>query len=143
MPSHEPKPAKAMPKKNVKKPISPDTKLEVPSGPFQPDEQPMKASGPSSGSKGGVRPRRDPQPKEESEAKQEPKVEVKVEEKKVTLTKRNIITCTSADSWQASVTNWTFETTCKALSHVNWTVQEKDIRTEVAKGNLWQAWSDY
>ena len=98
MPSHEPKPAKAMPKKNVKKPISPDTKLEVPSGPFQPDEQPMKASGPSSGSKGGVRPRRDPQPKEESEAKQEPKVEVKVEEKKVTLTKRNIITCTSADS---------------------------------------------
>ena len=71
-----------MPKRNVKKPISPDTKLEVPSEPFQPPDQPMKASGPSSGSKDGVRPRRDPQPEEESEVKQEPKVEVKVEEKK-------------------------------------------------------------
>ena len=73
-----------MPKKNVKKPISPDTKLEVPIEPFQPDEQPVKASGPSSGSKGGVRPRRDPQPEEESEVKREQKVEVKVkvEEKK-------------------------------------------------------------
>ena len=30
-----------MPKKNVEKPISPDTKLEVPADPFQPDEQPI------------------------------------------------------------------------------------------------------
>ena len=81
-PAHEPKPAKAILKKNVKKPISSDTKLEVPSAPFQPDEQPMVASGPSSGSRDGVRPRRDPQPEEKLEVKQEPKVEFKVEEKK-------------------------------------------------------------
>ena len=81
-PAHEPKPAKAITKKNVKKPISSDTKIEVPSAPFQPDEQTMVASGPSSGSKDGVRPRRDPQPEEKLEVKQEPKVEFKVEEKK-------------------------------------------------------------
>ena len=79
---HEPKPAKASPKKHVKKLISPDTKLEVPSEPSQPDEQPMKASGPSSGSKDGVPHRRGPQPEEESEVKMEPNFDIKVEEKK-------------------------------------------------------------
>ena len=50
----------------------------VPSEPFQPDDQPMVASGPSSGSKDGVPRRQDPQPEAETEVKQEPKVEVKV-----------------------------------------------------------------
>ena len=52
-------------------------KLEVPSQPFQPDEQPVVASGSSSGSKDGVRQRRDPQPEDETEVKLEPN---KVEE---------------------------------------------------------------
>ena len=44
-PAQEPKTAKAVPKKSVKKPISPDTKLEVPSQPLHPDDEPMMASG--------------------------------------------------------------------------------------------------
>ena len=80
--AHEPKPAKAVPKKNVKKPISPDTKLEVPSQPLYPDDEPKVASGPSSGSKDGVPRRQEPQLDEETEIKPEPKVETKLEEKK-------------------------------------------------------------
>ena len=49
---------------------------------FDPDEEPMVASGPSSGSKDGVPRRREPQIEEEPEVKPEPKVEVKLEEKK-------------------------------------------------------------
>ena len=81
-PPEEPKPAKIVPKKNVKKLIQPDSKLEVPSQPFDPFDEPMVASGPSSGSKGGVPRRREPQPEEDMEIKREPKVEVKLEEKK-------------------------------------------------------------
>ena len=81
-PAEEPKSAKAVPKKNVKKPMQPDSKLEVPSQPFDPDDEPMVASGPSSGSKDGVPRRREPQPEEDMEIKPEPKVEVKLEEKK-------------------------------------------------------------
>ena len=81
-PPQEPKPAKAVPKKNVMKPIQPDSKLEVPSQPFDPDDEPMVASGPSSGSKDGVPRRREPQLEEETEIKPKPKVEVKLEEKK-------------------------------------------------------------
>ena len=77
-----PKPAKSDSKKNVKKVIQPDSKLEVPVQPFDPDEEPMVASGPSSGSKDGVPRRREPQIEEEPEVKPEPKVEVKLEEKK-------------------------------------------------------------
>ena len=80
--AHEPKTAKAVPKKNAKKPISPDTKLEVPSQPLHPDDEPMVASGPSSGSKDGVPRRREPQLEEETEIKPKPKVEVELEEKK-------------------------------------------------------------
>ena len=76
-----PKPAKSDSKKNVKKLIQPDSKLEVPSQPFDPDDEPMVASGPSSGSKDGVRRRREPQIEEETEIKPEPKAEVKLEEK--------------------------------------------------------------
>ena len=61
--------------------ISPDTKLEVPSQPLHPDDGPMVASGPSSGSKDGVPRRRDPQLDQETEIRPEPKVEVKLEEK--------------------------------------------------------------
>ena len=77
-----PKPAKSDSKKNVKKLIQPDSKLEVPSQPFDPDDEPMVASGPSSGSKDGVPRRREPQIEEDTEIKPEPKVEVKNEEKK-------------------------------------------------------------
>ena len=56
--AQEPKPAKTDSKKNVEKFIQPDSKLEVPSQPFDPDDEPMVASGPSSGSKDGVRRRR-------------------------------------------------------------------------------------
>ena len=42
----------------------------------------MVASGPSSGSKDGVRRRREPQIEEDTEIKPEPKAEVKLEEKK-------------------------------------------------------------
>ena len=62
--------------------ISPDTKLEVPSQPLHPDDGPMVASGPSSGSKDGVPRRRDPQLDQETEIRPEPKVEVKLEESK-------------------------------------------------------------
>ena len=48
-----PKPAKSDSKKGVKKVIQPDSKLDVPVQPFDPDEEPMVASGPSSGSKDG------------------------------------------------------------------------------------------
>ena len=75
-PPQEPKPAKAVPKKNVMKPIQPDSKLEVPSQPFDPDDEPMVASGPSSGSKDGVPRRREPQPEEDMEIKPESKAEV-------------------------------------------------------------------
>ena len=44
--AQEPKPAKSDSKKNVKKFIQPDSKLEVPSQPFDPDDEPMVASGP-------------------------------------------------------------------------------------------------
>jgi len=81
-PAQEPKPAKAVPKKNVKKPIQPDSKLEVPCQPFDPDDEPMVASGPSSGSKDRVPGRREPQPGEDMEIKPESKAEVKHEEKK-------------------------------------------------------------
>ena len=80
-PAHEPKTAKAVPKQNVKKPISPDTKLEVPSQPLHPDDGPMVASGPSSGSKDGVPRRREPQLDQETEIRPEPNVEVKLEDK--------------------------------------------------------------
>ena len=43
-----PKTAKSDSKKHVKKVIQPDSKLEVPVQPFDPDEEPMVASGPSS-----------------------------------------------------------------------------------------------
>ena len=77
-----PKPAKSDSKKHVKKVIQPDSKLEVPSQPFDPDDEPMVASGPSSGSKDGVPRRREPQIEEDLEIKPEPRVEVKLEEKK-------------------------------------------------------------
>ena len=80
--AQEPKPAKSDSKKNVKKFIQPDSKLEVPSQPFDPDDEPIVASGPSSGSKDGVRRRREPQIEEDTEIKPEPKAEVKLEEKK-------------------------------------------------------------
>ena len=80
--AQEPKPAKSDSKKNVKKFIQPDSKLEVPSQPFDPDNEPMVASGPSSGSKDGARRRREPQIEEDTEIKPEPKAEVKLEEKK-------------------------------------------------------------
>ena len=60
-----PKTAKTDSKKGVKKVIQPDSKLDVPVQPFDPDEEPMVAS-----------------IEEEPEVKQEPKVEVKIEEKK-------------------------------------------------------------
>ena len=69
-----PKPAKSDSKKNVKKVIQPDSKLDVPIQPFDPDEEPMVASGPSSGSKDGVPRRREPQIEEETEVKPEPKL---------------------------------------------------------------------
>ena len=47
-PAQEPKPAKTVPRKNVKKPTQPDSKLEVPSQLYDPDDEPMVASGPSS-----------------------------------------------------------------------------------------------
>ena len=81
-----PKPAKSDSKKHVKKVIQPDSKLEVPSQPFDPDDEPMVASGPSSGSKDGVPRRREPQIEEDIEIKPEPRVEVKLEEKKGTVT---------------------------------------------------------
>ena len=81
-PAEVPKPAKPDSKKIVKKIIQPDSKLEVPAQPFDPDEEPMVASGPSSGSKDGIPRRREPQIEEEPEVKPEPKVEVKLEEKK-------------------------------------------------------------
>ena len=80
--AQEPKPAKSDSKKNVKKFMQPDSKLEVPSQPFDPDDEPMVASGPSSGSKDGVRRRREPQIEEDTEIKREPKAEVKLEEEK-------------------------------------------------------------
>ena len=43
-----PKTAKSDSKNHVKKVIQPDSKLEVPVQPFDPDEEPMVASGPSS-----------------------------------------------------------------------------------------------
>ena len=83
-----PKPAKSDSKKNVKKVIQPESKLDVPVQPFDPDDEPMVASGPSSGSKDGVPRRREPQIsdvgnlrsqiEEEPEVKPEPKVEVKL-----------------------------------------------------------------
>ena len=79
--------------------IQPDHKLEIPDPPFDPDNEPMVASGPSSGSKDGVPRRREPQIEEEAEVKSEPKVEVKLEEKKGTVTQRNTVTCTSENSW--------------------------------------------
>ena len=72
-----PKTAKSDSKKNVKKVIQPDSKLDVPVQPFYPDEEPMVASGPSSGSKDGVPRRREPQIEEEPEVQPEPKVEIK------------------------------------------------------------------
>ena len=95
-----PKPAKSDSKKNVKKVIQPDSKLEVPNQHFDPDDEPMVASGPSSGSKDGVPThftlysshstlrtshsrRREPQIEEDNaEVQPEPNVEVKLEEKK-------------------------------------------------------------
>ena len=77
-----PKPAKSDSKKIVKKVIQPYSKLDVPAQPFHPDEEPMVASGPSSGSRDGIPRRREPQIEEEPEVKPEPKVEVKLEEKK-------------------------------------------------------------
>ena len=77
-----PKPAKSVPKSNAKTIIQPDHKLEIPDPPFDPDNEPMVASGPSSGSTDGVPRRREPQIEEEAEVKSEPKVEVKLEEKK-------------------------------------------------------------
>ena len=64
-PAEVPKPAKPDSKKIVKKTIQPDSKLEVPAQPFDPDEEPMVASGPSSGSKDGIPRRREPQIEEE------------------------------------------------------------------------------
>ena len=49
---------------------------------MHPDDEPMVASGPSSGSKDGVPRRREPQLEEETEIKPKPKVEVKLEENK-------------------------------------------------------------
>ena len=89
--AQEPKPAKSDSKKNVKKFIQPERKLEVPSQPFDPDDEPMVASGPSFGSKGGVLRRREPQIEEDTEIKPEPKVEVKLEEKKETLPKKGTL----------------------------------------------------
>ena len=66
-----PKTAKSDSKKIVKKVIQPDSKLDVPTQPFHPDEEPMVASGPSSGSKGGIPRRREPQIEEETEVKPE------------------------------------------------------------------------
>ena len=72
-PAEVPKSAKPDSKKIVKKTIQPDSKLEVPAQPFDPDEEPMVASGPSSGSKDGIPRRREPQIEEETEAKPESK----------------------------------------------------------------------
>ena len=81
-----PKPAKSDSKKNVKKLIQNDSKLEVPSRPFDPDDELMVASGPSSGSKDGVPRHREPQIEEDTEIKPEPKVEVKLGRKEGTVT---------------------------------------------------------
>lgn len=64
-----PNPAKTTPQDNVKKPISPDTKLEIPDKTSQPDELPRKSSGQSSGSKNGIAARPDPQPEEQNDEK--------------------------------------------------------------------------
>ena len=64
----EPKPAKTTTAKPVlKKILSPDTKLEVPEKSFE--DQPMKSSGQSSGSKDGIPARQEPQPEEEHDVK--------------------------------------------------------------------------
>ena len=97
--AQEPKPAKSDCKKNVKKFFQPDSKLEVPSQPFDPDDEPMVASGPSSGSKDGVRRRREPQIEEDTEIKPEPKAEVKLEKKRRNRhLKEHCVTCTSENS---------------------------------------------
>ena len=67
----EPTPAKTTSKQFVKKTISPDTKLDVPENPFQPDGQPPKSSGQSSGSKDGIPARPEPQLEEQQEEKTE------------------------------------------------------------------------
>ena len=74
----EPKPAKTTTAKAVLKNIlSPDTKLEVPEKSFE--DQPMKSSGQSSGSKDGIPARPEPQPDEEHEVKTESKEPIKTE----------------------------------------------------------------
>ena len=136
--AHEPKTAKALPKKNAKKPISPDTKLEVPSQPLNPDDEPMVASGPSSGSKDGVPRCREPQLEEETEIKPEPKVEVKLEEKKEPSPKGTLSLALQRihDKLQSPT-----EFLKLQLKHYHMSTEQlkrRTISSEVTKGNLRQ-----
>ena len=63
---------------------------------MHPDDEPMVASGPSSGSKDGVPRRREPQLDEETEVKPEPKVDVKMEGKKEPSPKGTCDTCSKS-----------------------------------------------
>ena len=96
----------------------------------------MVASGPSSGSKDGVPRRREPQIEEDKEIKPEPKVEVKLEEKKEPSPKGTLSLALQRTHDKLQSPTELLKLHLEALSHDNRTIQEKNISSEVAKGNL-------
>ena len=89
-------------------------------------EVPPVRSGPSSSSAGPAPPDGEeerPEP-QDVEPKSEVKEEEKVPEKKEPSPSANLpLTCTSENSWEIRITNWTSEITSETLSHVDRSVQ--------------------
>ena len=94
------------------------------------------ASGPSSGSKDGVRRRREPQIEEDTEIKREPKAEVKLEEEKEPSPKGTLSLALQRIHDKLQSPTELLKLHLKHLSHDNRTIQEKNISSEVAQGNL-------